>query len=374
MKKVLLFLGLLAAVFINTKAATVKYAAPIAIGNGTGSSIDNATDFLNSNFWLNVQKILNREPVTVKFLAGNYVRAYTEKAFTLSNMGNTKNLLILEGDSLKTLFTVPTDYLKKDVLIDIQNTQNMMIRNFCFTGNGNLGYALKITSGSGYTTKNIWIENCNWTDMKGIIFGATGAHHKGTSNIIYSNCIFKRVGFDSHSHFIYNAYNASNISVLNCYFEDCTGDYVRFRDNCDYATVKGSTFVRNDDFPIFPFISIPVFNDVNPGDETFGTHYIFIGNNFKNDKYAIVFHHYGFDPIGYNYLLTEAEGSILASGTPEQKKKLLQHNLGINLNYVKVSDNVYSGIASKMAIGSFPRYGAVTAGWSGWADISTLVN
>lgn len=355
------------------KAPVVKYVAAAASGNGSGSSAANAADFLDSGFWKNVQESLKQMPVTVKFMDGDYVRAYTEKPLILEKTGNPKNLLLLEGAAKAALFTAPTGYPKKAVLIDIKNSEHILIRNLHFTGNGSLGYALRITSTNGNTTRNIRVEDCTWTDMRGIIFGTTGAHQKGTRNITYKNCTFKRVGVDSHSHFMYHAYHSSNINVLDCYFEDCTGDYVRFRANCDHGTVKGSTFVRNKEFPVYPFISVPLFNNIDPGDETFATNYVFTGNVFKNTKNAVAFHHYGFDPAGYHYLLTAAEGAALTAGTDEQKRSILLDNFKINLEKITIRDNSYTDVSSRVVVGSFPTYGATTKGWKGWADISSLI-
>jgi hypothetical protein len=373
MKLLSLFIGFLIAGIFNVNATIVKYVAPAPSGNASGNSAANVADFLDVKFWSEVQSALKKDQVTVKFMGGDYVRAYTERPLVLDKMGNAKNLLFLEGDKDNTLFTAPLGYPKKGVLIDVKNSENIMIKNFRFTGNGSLGYALRITSTTGNTTKNIGVEDCTWTDMRGIIFGTTGVHQKGTSNVTYKNCTFKRVGVDSHSHFMYHSYHSSDINVLNCYFEDCTGDYVRFRANCDRGIVKGSTFVRTKDFPVYPFISIPLFNNVDPGDETFATNYVFTGNSFKNTKNAIAFHHYGFDPKGYNYLLTAEEGKILTTGTDEQKRSIVLNNFKVDLEKVKVGNNKYEEITSRVVFGSFPNYGAQSKGWKGWADISSLI-
>jgi hypothetical protein len=371
--KMLLVLFALTASFLNVNASQIRYVAAAPSGDKTGSSPANAADFLDQKFWTGVQAFLKKEPVSVKFLAGDYVRAYTEKPLTLDQMGNANHLLVLEGDAKRSLFTAPEGYPKKAVLVDIKDSENILIKDLHFSGNGSLGYALRITSTVGKTTKNISVEDCTWTDMRGIIFGTTGAHQKGTSQITYKRCTFKRVGVDSHSHFMYHAYHSSHINVVDCYFEDCIGDYVRFRANCDFGTVKGSTFVRNKEFPVYPFISVPLFNNIDPGDETFATNYVFTENTFKNTKNAIAFHHYGFDPPGYHYLLTAAEGIALTTGTDQKKTDILLNNFKINLEKITIANNSYTDINSRVVLGSFPTYGAVTKGWKGWADISSLI-
>ena len=350
--------------------AATRYVAPDKRGDASGSTAGQAADFLDAGFWATVQQILQKEPVTVKFVAGDYRRAYTQKALILAEMGNKKHRLILEGEGDQTIFSVPVGYKQQSVLMVVRNSRNMVIRNFSFTGSGKLGYALQITSGKDGTTKNILVEDCSWTDMRGIIFGATGAHQPGTSAITYRRCTFKRVGIDSHSHFMYHAHHAFNVQITDCYFEDCTGDFVRFRDDCDYGRVTNSTFVRTGVFPVYPFISVPLFNDIDPGDETFATHYTFTGNRFRNTRYAIAFHHYGFDPAGKHYLLTAAEGAVLENGRPEERKKLLQQQFGIRTDAIKIRGNKNEQITGRVMIGSFPRYGAASKGWSGWSDIS----
>jgi len=349
------------------------------IGAGTGDSKVNAADFLDDSFWKGINKQLEKQSVKVVFLEGNYQRTFTQKPLKIEGLGNPKHLLILEGVPDKTWFTAdPNEFSgERSVLVDIVNSQNLQISNFSFKGNGKLGYALRITSTKGNETKNILVNDCLWTDMRGIIYGTTGVHQKGTKNVTYKNCTFKRVGIDSHSHHIYNAYNPSYIYVIDSHFEDCTGDYVRFRDSTDYCVVKGSKFVRNKDFPSYPFISMPNFNKVRA--ESFASNYAFYDNDFINNGdnvivNAIVLHHYGHNRPGFNYLLTKEEGNVLTKGTAVEKKKLLAENFGIDTDRIRVYNNRYSNnIQNKVAVGSFPTYGAESKGWKGFGDIYSTV-
>src|SRR5690606_7071211 len=242
---------------------------------------------------------------------------------------------------------------------------------------GKVGYALRITSNSGKETKNILVKNCVWTDMRGIIYGTTGVHQKNTKNVTYLNCVFKRVGIDSHSHHIYNAYNPSHIYVIDSHFEDCTGDFVRFRDSTDYCVVSGSKFVRNQEFRPYPFISMPNFNKKRA--ESFASNYAFFNNEFINNgdnevRNAIALHHYGFNRPGFNYLLTAEEGNILTKGSDSEKRKLLLDNFGINPDLIRVHNNRFSGkIKNKVAVGSYPAYGAESKGWKGFGDIYRII-
>ncbi len=371
MKKIVL-LGLFLLNMSYAKAHLIKYVGHESTGKATGKSAKDAADFLDGKFWEEVKIALNKEGVTVKFLAGDYSRAYTEKPLLIHNIGDAKNQLVLEGVTGSTVFTAPMGHKEKGVMFEIKDSQNIVVKNFSFTGNGRIGYVLRITSSKDKITKNILIENCNWSDMRGVIYGTTGCHKPGTSAVTYKNCVFKRVGIDSHSHHMYHAHGATRINVLDSHFEDSTGDYVRFRDNCNFITVKGSTFIRNENFPVYPFVSIPLFNNVDPGDERFSSDFNVTGNNFTNGKYAVAFHNYGYNFPGFNYLLTASEGAILQSGKGEEQKKLMISHFGIDATKIVVKNNKYTAVATKVGLGTFARYGATSKGFSGWGDISAL--
>lgn len=359
-----------------------RYVSFVAQGDGSGTSPKNAADFLNASFWETTNELLTISPVDVYFSEGYYTRAFTLRPLILNGLGNIDNRLTLKGMPGKTIFNVPDNLsLEKSTLFDIKNSQNIHIRDFDFTGDGLLNYAFRVTSDGGNETRNILIENCSWTDMHGIVYGAAGVHQKGTSHVTFLKCTFKRVGIDVHSHHIYNAYGPSFVSVINSHFEDCTGDYVRFRDSMDYGMVKGSTFIRNQGYDGKVFISMPLFNSRPPvGDEYFCTNYAFIGNNFTNNATsttdnAITFYHMGFSPPEWNYLLTNEEGQILQNGSTAEKKALLLNNFGIDVAKVRISNNIYSSkINRKIALGTFVGYDSPNLGFSGWGDISTILN
>jgi hypothetical protein len=381
MKKLLLFL-FLSFTCLYSREQIIRYVAPTGIGNGNGLSASNAADFLERAFWKDVQDLLASQPVTVKFAGGDYYRAYTEKALIIAQMGNTQNTLLLEGDpSNTTIFTIPDSSTStKSHVIEINNSVNITLKNFYFTGNGSIDNVLTITSSQGYTTNNILIENCTLVDIKGVIYGATGATREGTHHITFKNCTFKRIGRNSASHMIYNAYGSHHISVINSYFEDCTGDYIRFRDKCDYGIVKGCTFIHSWDVANVKFISMPLFNDgkPSPGDESFATNYAFTDNSFNSkvtSVTAIGFYSKGYTAPGYNYLLTPAEGAILAGGNDQQKKVLLESNFGIFPEKVRMFNNTYTGLAnSAVILSTMAGYGAESKGWTGSGTITGVIN
>lgn len=369
-----------------TDTDIVRYVAPVSIGAGNGESAEDAAGFMEPQFWKFVNILLTDRSVEVKFLPGDYSSAFIDDGLILTNVGHEINRLTLTGlcdvnsdDPLlldNVIFKAPLGYEDKTDILRFNNCQNIHIRKFHFTGGGTIDYVLRITGGN---TNNILVEDCSWIDMRGIVFGATGVH-SGASNVIYRNCVFKRIGRNTGSHMMYHSYGSSYIGVFDCHFEDCMGDYIRFRARTDYGIVKGSTFKRTRTYPNVTFIAIPCFNDVNPGDEWFGTNFAFSSNQFVNEATTsttepISFYHHGFSPAQFNYLLTSTEGETLVNGTANAKTRILKNNFGLEMDQIRITNNTFStNILQRVTIRSLTSYGAVSLGWTGTAEITDLIS
>lgn len=356
---------------LSASAETTRYIAPTALGAGTGTSPGNAAGYLNGSFWTGVQSSLASDAVTVRFLDGQY----SSDGLTLNNLGNTANRLVLQGDTAHgAILNAPVG-----VMLQFNGVQNTTVKNLNFTG-PITGYAFNIQGSTNAPSRNILIEDNTWIDLPQAGYGALGTSRPNVHDITVKNNEFRRVGADASAHMMYNAYGSYNIYLYDNYFEDCPGDYIRFRGNqSDFGEVVGNTFVSTNATYNRPFVAVPLFNDVDPGDEAFGTNFIINGNNFTYQapggtrRDPVAFYHQGFDPEGYNNLLTAAEGAILESGTTAQKKELLLTNTGINGDRIYVYDNTYQGIDRRVIFGSFASYGSVSKGWDNWADISDVV-
>ncbi len=353
---------------------TDRYVAPVALGNGSGADAANAAVFTSQSFWSNVQDALVSAPVTVTLLDGNY-----SAKLALDLLGNAQNTLTLSGESSAgVVFNA-----SRRTLFSLRGCQNMILENLNFTGPG-IGYAFKITKEDGGTvSSNIIVRNCNWYDMEQIYYGACGVHY-GSHHVTFENCTFKRIGFDGHAHMMYHSYNADYVSAINCRFEDCAGAYVRFRDRTDYGVVSNCTFVStrtyvNKSSSQEIFVEIPVFNNVNPGDETFGHDFTFSNNAFlfhgtePSIRYGIRYIHVGYDPPGMNYLMTAAEGAVLEGSDAAAKKSLLKNNCGIDFDGIVIEGNTWSNETRRISFSSAAEWGAESKGWDSEADISDIV-
>ncbi len=349
--------------------------APTARGNGSGADESNAAAYTDSAFWSRVQGALESNPIAVTLLDGNYTNR-----FDLSLIGDAENSLVLSGEnSTGTVFCGEVSSI-----FSLYGCQNMVLENLNFTGSStNVGYAFRVSTTAGIPSHDIVVRNCDWYDMPGIGYGASGVHY-GSHHVTFENCTFKRIGYDSHAHMMYNAYNATNVSVIGCYFEDCSGSYVRFRAASNHGVVSNCTFVSTQTYvnkhpSREVFVDIPTFNDVDPGDETFALYASITGNSFQfnfaspSDRNGIRFYHSGFDPPGWHYLMTSSEGFTLKYGSSTDKANLLRNNCGIDFNEMLIHGNTWQSETDRIVFASYAGYGATSKGWTGYVNVSDIV-
>ncbi len=391
------------------------YVAPTAQGNGNGlSEVDAAgfLDFSEQGFWRKtVTASLELDHVNVAFLNGEYagdpaclcIRDYLS-LLCFQGYSHPSHQLILQGQSENgVVFNLlpPDDPEHTQSTICIRNASNIIIRNLSFKGVGRYNYALFL----GNKCRNILIEHCHWFDLPNTEYAAIGVDGADTRQVIVKNCTFKRVGPDSHAHMMYISNNCHHIRVNNCSFEDCSGDYVRFRNNVEYGIVSGCQFLSTGTYPqrepvSRPFVTIAVFNDCKPGTTTappgkptcpdplndpqyeyFGTNYIITNNRFiykqhpgYERRHAISFYHVGYDPPGRNHLMTAAQGDLMEQGTAQERKALLKENCGIDGDKIIVYNNNFLGEEKQLSFGSSLNYGAESKGWEGDVTIDDIIN
>lgn len=355
-----------------------RFAGPEARNSGDGTTQENVALYTDVEFWERVQNELEKSPVTVQLLKGEYVNG----TLKLQNMGHPENRLVIEGASDRgTAFRILSEKGQPaNTGFHMTGCQNITVRNLYFTGPGHTGYI------SVFNGTHILVENCAWIDLPNMRYGSTGVHREKAHHITFRNCTFKRVGVTGGAHMMYNAYGSHHLYLIDCYFEDCAGDYVRFRDLVDYCVVERCTFKSTGNWPPDDpghraFIAIPLFADANPGDEWFGTHFVIKNNTFIYEKpdadgmqISIRFGHKGFDPPELHHLMTPEEGEILEKGTPEQKKAILKVNCNIDTNEVRVFGNTYKNVENQATFSSYAAYGAKSKGWEGRVDIFDLLN
>jgi len=360
-------------------AQTEYFVAPTASGNGSGSSPANAAVYTNSTFWGGVRTGVNSNPVTVTFLDGQYASGN----LILSEIGHADYRLVLQSQ------TEGGAVFAGAARVQLRGSQNITIRHFGFTGNdpnANI-YKLQVTATSGDATgipsRNVLVEGNRFYDMP-VYYAAAGVSN-GSHHVTFHDNTFGNVGSTTHAHMLYNANDAHHIKVIGNHFEDSwgiLGDYVRFRNNVDFAEVRLNTFISNSPDYNYRFVEMPIYNDVNPGDETHASNYLVRDNSFhftstatgRDDRNVMGYRSSGFEPIGYNYLPSAADGNILEHGTPAQKRQLLLDTMSIDLTKVRVYGNTYSGENYIFRFAAFASFGAPSQGWTGVVDITDAIN
>ncbi len=327
---------------------------------------------LNSTFWANVQSELANGPVDVVFADGTYNRTST---VTLNGIGDDTNLL-----TLKTAVTEGGAVFTGAIanLFSLSDCKNVHILRLKFTG-GATGYALRIGN-----SQDILVEKTRFVDLPDVGYGALGVHSPLTNRVVVKYCHFENVGYDSHAHMIYGAYGIQRLIVVSNTFQDCSGSFVRFRgDLSDKGVVYNNVFVSSGTYmtnrnPIF--VEIPVFNNVNPGDERMGTNFVITKNSFSYGtvgnqvtRFAVTFHSSGFNPADRNYLVSPEDGLLLHIGTVAEKRAIMSSQLGLNGDSIKYGGNTKSNVQYDVVYRVGNAYGS-SGPWTGRTNITNATS
>ncbi|MBI5382283.1 MAG: hypothetical protein HZA31_10320 [Opitutae bacterium] len=368
-------LGLFLSLFLSVLRADY-YVAPNALGTGAGTSAANAADYLNATFWGTVQTALQTAGTTVWFANGTY----TEGTLTLQNRGHPINRCILRATTDGSV-TLKADGLTN--ILWLRGSQNYTLRGFRFTGTAtqsalNLSYYPNPTKAPtrNINVNNCWFENLTNLSLGAILFGAN-------RDITIDTCNFTNVTGPAPAqvHGIYAGNSSQNITINNCNFTDIGGEYVRFRNDTEYAVVTGCFFRSNVLGCNQPFIGVPLYNSVGPyANEFYGGHFQFSGNDFRyvvaQDlsgyyRYAHYFYNSGYNTPqpgdGLDYMLDSTEANTLNNGTVAQKEALLNAEMGLSNTQIKIYGNTYNGVVWAAA---YRGYGTDNQGYTTPVNIS----
>lgn len=355
-----------------TPRGRIHYVAPEARGDGSGRDRDNPAKWSDRAFRDEVHEALEKGDVTMLFLNGTYYVSSEEErelpSFSFRGTGHDRHRLILRGESPNGVWLArhPEDPDRGNEgpdLLEFRDCHNVAMSQLHFTAPEGqwIDYTTRLTR-----CRDFLVDGCSWVDMPNVHYGATGVHREESDGVTYRNCRFVRIGRRSGAHMAYNAWAPKRTSYINCLFEDCAGDYVRFRSGSEYNVVAGCIFrsTGNHVNEHMPFIAAPVFNPEGRG-EVFGTNFLIFDNIFiyasesrPDSRIAFLFHHSGYDPPERRHLLGGEEARVLRSGSVEEKRKLLRETLGIDPAKVHVFNNRYHNVAHRGVYRMHPRYGA----------------
>jgi hypothetical protein len=343
---------------------THYYVAPSSQGNRNGSSAANAASYLNSALWNVVQGSLETNDVIVTFVNGNYSAGILD----LSYRGNPVHKLILSAQT-RYGAVINANVSHQIILVGVQNIE---LDGFKFTGSVS-SFAVYTEYSGKKVARNVNYKYCWFKNLTNATYGAIGILD-GSRNITVQNCHFDTVGIDTHAHMIYSDHDSRGITVTDSNFINCTGDYVRFRDDTDFCKVEQCTFRSTSYTYNNVFIRMPLFNDGLPW-EYFGTAFQFNNNSFTynnslwGDRYAMSFGCWGYTPPDYNCAINAAQANLLNSGTTSQKRNFMLGNMGIDYSKLHVYNNTFSGVRYQFAYEYYDNYGAPSTGWTGGVNI-----
>ena len=338
-----------------TENYALRYAAPEQAGSGAGTNASTAAAYTSSAFWNNVHAAAASAPVKVALLPGSYTNY-----LSLSGKGNSTNHILIAGEKPFGMNFAGTTSLSE--FLRVYNCRNLIFRHLHFSAAESQAdldakdpelfdyqYVMRIGA-SGYATENIRCEGLTFTGMLMVRYGITGAHFAETRDITWDRCAWTRCGWDTYDHCIYNANDSSNLLVNACYFQDCNGAYVRFR-NRSVGAVTGCTFLATGAQPSgnsggrrnHTFIQLAAFNPAGEArDETIGAKFAFFNNAFTYENTSAVGDRNAFDiyvsgimPVNHPgfHLVSPADGAVLAneSAVAATRVMLVRQYFGIDL-------------------------------------------
>lgn len=353
---------------LSAKSQLTYYAASAAKGSGNGSSEANAAAYLDKSFWEKVQERLSKNAVTVWLCNGTYHSG----TLNLALMGDPMHQLTVRAKTDYEVVIIADSTMA--YIVNLKGSENMVVRGLVFRGPCK-SFGVACHAEGKRNARNLRIENCQFLDLEKAKFG--GLLLSEASNVVVRGCTFNNVGIGGGSHMIYSNTNSRDLSVVGCSFTDCKGDYVRFRNGTGYVRVDSCSFVSNEPVYSNEFILVPLFNDVNPGDEFFGTDFQFTNNSFAYNaegrrRHAIQFRCDGYNVSGedgLNYLTSEEECKTLNNRAVSEKAALLKSHMDLDNSKVKIYGNTYSNVDHKVVYWYHPNYGAKNKD-NGFCDIS----
>jgi len=325
------------------------WAAPAQAGTGAGTSTANAASYLSTTFWSTVQSQLQTTNVTVNLLAG----AYSVNTLSFTNMGNPLHQLILASVTPHGAIFNPN----ANPIVEFLGSQNIEVSGLEFTGPV-ADWAVYCIPNYLAPCRNIEINNCWFINLTNAYYAAIGLLN-GTRSVQIYNCNFTNLPYGDHAHMIYAPHDIEDVVVSNCVFQDCvSGDYVRFRDDSEYAVVENCTFLSTMKSSAWPFVSAELYNETNSdsaGDEFFGTYFQISSNSFtyqatggSGPYSSLHFMDDSWSPQSYYCDLTSAQASQLGAGSQSFQSSFLQTNMGILASGIKMFGNTWSGVTYHM--------------------------
>lgn len=315
-------------------------------GSGDGLSYTNPALYTSETLWPEINHAAENHPVKVVFRTGNY----NNSNFELGTIGTLRNTIVLEGERpFGTLFGGLYG-------IRLYGSRNLVLRNIHF--NSGVAQTSKLVIGKvGSETRNITVSDCYFVNTTNITYGACSMSGTNTYDITASDCAFIRVGKPNDgSHMVYNSSDSHNINLVDNYFEDGWGTYVKIRSGSSGYRISGNTFIQNNGYRTESSKPFVHFSAINSGttDEVLGTDYSIENNVFEYNAYPqlpIWIRVSGETPInhpGYHEITLAEKDTIEGTGyAATNRNAVIKENFGIDIlkDWV-IGGNSYSNTSS----------------------------
>jgi hypothetical protein len=350
------------------------WVASAAVGTGDVSSSANAASYLDSSFWSGIQSRLQVTNININLTDGNY----NAGTLNLKDMGDPLHQLILQAvNTYGPVFSPITNNI-----IGITGSQNIKFEGIKFTGTCS-SWGVICQPDYLNACRNLEFSYCQFINLTNAYYGAIGLVN-GIRDILVDNCTFSNLTDNNgnHQHMIYASHDIVGLVVINCLFQDCLADYIRFRDNSEYCAVENCTFISTMSSSAWPFISAELYNDTNSdaaGDEFFGNYFQVSSNSFTYNVSggpgpysALHFSDTGYSPYSYHCDLTSSEATQLSTSTSNFQRSFLQTNMGIIAFSLKMFGNTYNSRVTYHMDYAYNTGNSPGNGWSGTIKLDNM--
>lgn len=350
------------------------YAGPTALGNGSGTDWNNRAGYTNKNFWNHMQSLLATRAVLVRLASGNY-NVNQEPGLDLSYKGNPVHQLGIIANTTHAAVFMGGSHTAH--MLKMRGSENIYLQGITFSGPVS-SFAVWLQSGGKNTSRFITFDNCYFHNLTNSHYGGIGILNN-SRDITVNACTFTNVGNGGGAHMLYCDHNARNLVVKGSSFTNCTGDYVRFRDDTDFATVDHCKFRSTGSGYNQDFIRMPLFNDNSPGNEYFGYDFQFSNNSFAysstsgTNRVGIAFDVSGYSSPPYHFSPSSSQAATLSGTNYGAARNLLHSNMGIEAAHVHIFGDTFSGTSHWEAYSHWDNYGSSEGGVQGYINVRPSV-
>lgn len=400
---------------------TERHVAPQATGDGSGNSPNDAASWNDPGFWAAVDALAENSAVRVVFADGTYLvtRSGASAQLRLTGFGSPGYRVQLEGATVFGSHFVVAEPI--GVALAFVNSRNVTLKNLQFTAvdsAATAGHVIQLISDASEAVGDVAesfggrLIGVRIRDVLGVGYSGVSIRTKTTdastetvrdTQVRHSE--FIRIGSHAGAHSIYATFQVDGLALLDSFFEDCSGTYVKLKGPLTNSRLHSNRFVSTGNYEPIPdarphlnFVQAVTYNVVGDVDQWFGGGHLWANNVFtfagslglcEGRCIPLLVSHYGDDPVddsgvSRRHRLTAVEGATMAdlsAAATTARHAIMRDNFWLPPNDctagICLSGNTWAGVDSVFRLyttadDAAGTFGGQSLGGDGAYDISAL--